>query len=164
MSRLMPTSLACAALSFLLFLEGCAADLEPQSLELGTGSWRYEPVQDGDDVPLIRGAQGGWHFWLSARISGVDVSEGRFTVELQPADEHREPEQTTLDVHLDPPDAQGRRAIVGWTAIVSDPACMIGEMMRVEALFDDQKGTTLRDEYYLRITGGSDPPPPCEGQ
>ena len=41
------------------------------SVELGTGSSSFEPLQDGDDIYITQGPQGGYHFFGSARIKGL---------------------------------------------------------------------------------------------
>lgn len=41
------------------------------AIELGTGYQAFEPLQNGDDVDLIAGLQGGWHVNASVRLSGV---------------------------------------------------------------------------------------------
>jgi hypothetical protein len=40
-------------------------------LEVGTGTYRFEPVTDGDTLPLVFGAQGGWHLWVAIRVSAA---------------------------------------------------------------------------------------------
>ncbi|MCC6874750.1 MAG: hypothetical protein IT378_10635, partial [Sandaracinaceae bacterium] len=68
---------------------GCAAPEEPvpASLELGTGTWRFEELDDGASVPLVHGAQGGWHFWVAVRARGVSADQGSLEIEVQRADE-----------------------------------------------------------------------------
>ena len=144
---------------------GCAAetaDDADRALELGTGSWRFEPVEDGQEVELIRGAQGGWHVWVALRTTGVDDDQLPMVLEVQPADDSRPAQITEVPIRLDPPDDEGRRKLVGWPAILEDPSCLIGEMIRVEARLSMQDdGTELVAERYLVPSGGAYPPPPC---
>lgn len=157
--------LVCASVLGSVSLLGCAAatheDEPAPSLEIGTGTWRFEPLDDGAVVPLVKGAQGGWHVWLSVRVDGLDASRGSLAIELQPADESEPAETTTVGVSLDPPDAEGRRSYLGWPAILSDPSCAVGELLRVRATLTTSAGERLVAERELMPSGGDDPPPAC---
>lgn len=142
---------------------GCATEAPPgeASLELGTGSWRFEPVTDGDTVSLVRGAQGGWHFWLSLRAQGMSGEYNTMRLELQPADESAPAQRNELPVYLEPPDEDGVRLATGLTAILADPGCAVGELLRVRVTMTADDGTEIVDERYLMIDPGPDPPPAC---
>jgi len=146
---------------------GCAAaapdPIEPEgaALELGTGTWRFEPVEDGDEVPMIHGAQGGWHLWVAVRTDGMESRTGRLEIELQPADESSPPQTTSLGVQLDPPDAEGRMSYLGWPAILPDPACATGTMQRIRATFTTSSGERVTSERYVIAGAGESPPPAC---
>jgi hypothetical protein len=131
------------------------------SLEIGTGTWRFEPVEDGQEVPLVRGAQGGWHVWISVRAENLDTSTGSLEIIVQPVDESRPPQSSSVGVRFDPPDSEGRRAYLGWPAIMEDPACAVGETYRFEAVLTDASGRRLRAERDIVIGGGNNPPPAC---
>ena len=147
--------------SSILLLAGCSAAVEPAAeLELGTGTWRFESLEDGQSLDMIRGAQGGWHVWVSVRVSSVDVDEARLTLTLEPADESDTPDITEVDVRFDPPDDQGRRVFLGWPAIVSDASCRMDELLRVEARVN-VGDRVLESERYITPAGGAFPPPPC---
>ena len=45
----------------------------PLLIELGTGEWDWEPISEGDEIPVIQGPQGGFHFLASVRVSGIDA-------------------------------------------------------------------------------------------
>lgn len=157
---------ACALAPACALATGCAGvsagdpEGEP-SLELGTGTWRFEPLEDGAVVPLVKGAQGGWHVWLAVRVDGLDASRGSLAIELQPADESTPAETTSVGVSLDPPDAEGRRSYLGWPAILSDPSCAVGELLRVRVTFTTSAGERLTAERELVPSPGDDPPPAC---
>ncbi|MGE0786190.1 MAG: hypothetical protein AB7S26_10910 [Sandaracinaceae bacterium] len=144
-------------------LVGCAASEPPvpASLELGTGSWRFEPLTDGDTVPLIHGAQGGYHMWTSVRVPGVDTESLQLTIELQPADESAPVQRDDLGVFLEPPDDEGVRSAVGLTAIFNDPGCAVGALYRVKVSTTLDDGTILSDERDVMIDPGTEPPPAC---
>lgn len=140
----------------------CAGDTVGErgaSLELGTGSWRFEPLEDGQELELVRGAQGGWHVWLSVRTRGL-ADRSVLTLTMQPADESRPARSATVTMALDPANDEGFRDFVGYTGILDDPSCLVGEMMRVEAVAEVD-GERLVSERYFVPTGGSYPPPPC---
>lgn len=41
------------------------------TLEIGTGIEGYEPVEEGAFIPMVHGAQGGWHLQGAARITNT---------------------------------------------------------------------------------------------
>jgi len=133
-----------------------------RGVELGTGSWRFEPVDDGDQLDLVRGAQGGWHLWVSLRTQGISEDRTTLIVETQLADDSASPIRHERTVRLDPPDDEGRRAVVGWQNIIPDPSCMVGQMVRMEATLMDDTGEPLTSERYVVPMGGAYPPPPCD--
>ena len=157
MSRALPALLAAMLL-------GCATDVQevdhPASLELGAGSWRFESLTDGQELELIRGAQGGWHVWISVRTRGLE-EEPVITFRLQPEDESREPMETVVRANLDPEDDEGYRDLVGHTQIVDEPSCMVGEMMHLE-VSAEVAGEVLTSDRYFMVLGGAFPPPSCE--
>lgn len=59
-------------LSLLLsvLLLGCEVDTVPEAL-LGTGSWEWQPLEDGEGIPVILGPQGGYHVLGSVRLKGL---------------------------------------------------------------------------------------------
>ncbi len=42
-------------------------------LELGTGETEFVSLEDGDEVPLVYGPQGGWHIDATARFGGIEL-------------------------------------------------------------------------------------------
>ena len=147
-------------------LAGCATvePVEPgeASLELGTGSWRFEPLEDGETLELVRGAQGGWHVWLSVRVEGMAGEPPPLRFTMQPSDESRGADSFEVALRFDPPREDGARQLVGYTGIVSDPACLVGELLRVEVEMPGPDGAMLRSERDVRVAGGAYPPPACE--
>jgi hypothetical protein len=130
-------------------------------LELGTGSWRFEPLTDGQEVELVRGAQGGWHIWISLRVSGATLDHPEVTLTMTPADGSRPAQETHLPLAFDPPDEHGARKLIGFTGIVNDPSCVVGELLRIEASVSTTK-EVLHAEHDVRVRGGDYPPPPCD--
>ncbi|MBX7191964.1 MAG: hypothetical protein K1X94_07900 [Sandaracinaceae bacterium] len=157
-------ALAIAALVGSLTLEACAAAApEPTeaSLELGTGTARFEPLSDGDEVPMTHGAQGGWHLWISARATGLREDFGSLEIAHGPADGSSEMQITRVGFTFDPPDAQGRRSTLGWQAILADPSCSVGRLERVVVTVTTASGQRVSAERDLLPTAGDYPPPPC---
>lgn len=140
-------------------IAGCAGDIGDASLSLGTGSWRYEPLEDGQTVELVRGAQGGWHVWLSVRTQGVDDRQV-VRARVQPADESRPPTVDDMRVSLDPPNDDGSRDLIGYPLVIEEPSCLVGEMIRIE-VETEVGGATVRTDRYVRVDGGTYPPDPC---
>lgn len=138
-----------------------AASSGEPALELGTGTWQFEPVVDGQALPLVHGAQGGWHFWVAVRLTGVDADTGSLRIETQPADDSTPATTETIGVHLDPPDATGGRSYLGWRDILGDPSCAVGHTYRVRATLTLTSGMRASDERYIEVAPGDSPPPPC---
>ena len=51
-------------------------------LELGTGFRRFEPVMNGQEVPIIEGIQGGYHVWGALRGRGFTATDISLLFEL----------------------------------------------------------------------------------
>ena len=148
-----------------MLLTGCAFETEAPpaepSVEVGTGTWRFEPLEEGQGVDLIRGAQGGWHMWVALRTTGIEQDRVHLALESQPADDSRPAQHTELDIFLDPPDAEGRRSYLGWPEIIADASCTVGALVRVNVRISDDAGLALEDERYVTAMEGADPPPAC---
>jgi len=145
---------------------GCAVDTAPTPetpavLELGSGSWRFEPLEEGQAVSMVRGAQGGWHVWLSFRASGMESDRATLEIESQVADASRPPQHTVVDVRLERPDVEGRRNYIGWPEVLADPGCLIGDTLRIEATLTDEAGVQVATQRAITLMGGDDPPTVC---
>ena len=72
------------ALAVLLTLvAACGAD-GPPSAEVGTGADRFEPLTDGEAVPIIHGLQGGYHVWGAVRARNLAGDGLHLTFTLTP--------------------------------------------------------------------------------
>lgn len=139
---------------------GCGQG-EPSSsrLELGSGSWRFEPVVEGESVEMVRGAQGGWHLWLSFRTHGFENGSALLDVETQLADESRPPQHTQVPIRLERPDREGRRYFIGWPEVLASPSCFVDQLVRVTArITDEHTGQVIESEIYVNVGGGLEPP------
>lgn len=45
------------------------------SVELGTGTTDFIPLSDGDELEVVPGPQGGFHFHVHARMTGLDPGD-----------------------------------------------------------------------------------------
>jgi len=58
---------------------GCAADGAadpvPPEVTLGTGDVSFESLQSGDDIYIVQGPQGGFHFFGSVLVRGIDPGD-----------------------------------------------------------------------------------------
>ena len=48
-------------------------------LELGTGETEFVALDNGDEVPLVYGPQGGWHVDTTARFGGIELDGASLT-------------------------------------------------------------------------------------
>lgn len=147
-------------------LAGCASasavtDPVEARLELGTGTARFLPVADGDALEMIHGAQGGWHVWVSVRTEGLTQGLGSLEIEHGPADGSGPLQQSRVGVMFDPPDAQGRRSSLGWTAIFANPSCQQDRLYRIRVTLTTASGEQLTDERDVMPRASMYPPPPC---
>ncbi len=157
---------ACALAMLVGPSAGCAAASADRpieaELELGTGTARFVALEDGDEVAMVHGAQGGWHLWISARATGMSSGTGSLEIAHGPADGSTELQATRAGVTFDPPDAEGRRITLGWQAIFPDPACSVGRLHRVRITVTTASGQRLTTERDVMPTAGDYPPPACE--
>lgn len=81
----LPAALAAAA------LVGCA-EPDPSDtgvapwLELGTGETEFVPLEDGDEVALVYGPQGGWHVDTTAMFGGIALDGAELSYEARDPD------------------------------------------------------------------------------
>ncbi len=133
----------------------------PPTLELGTGSFRFEPLEDRQEVELVHGAQGGWHMWISLRVENADVDHPLVELTLQPADQSLPAQKVSVELPFDPPDERGARKLIAYTGVIQDPSCWVGQLMRVAVKLTTDDGIVLRDERDVVVLGGTYPPPAC---
>lgn len=157
-------SVVLVALATVVSVAGCAdaPPVEDAALELGTGSWRFEPLEDGQEVELVRGAQGGWHVWISVRVKGMQGEPPPLRLTVQPADESRAAATSEVLLPFDPPRDDGWRQLVGYTGVVNDPSCLVGELVRFTVEMPMADGEVMRAERDVLVQGGAYPPPACE--
>ncbi len=123
-------------------------------LEVGTGEWQYEPFEDGDELPLIRGAQGGFHVWVSVRSADMATGNAQLSIETQLADDSSEPQESNVTLTLHPSEATDVQSeFIGWPAVIARPGCFAGKMLRMQVSVVDQHNRHAIVERYLIPTG-----------
>ena len=166
------TALPSIALLALALTAGCKEEPPPApgdlAIELGTGSWRFEPLVDEQDVELVRGAQGGWHVWVSVRAEGLrgDPPIATLYIESEVLDlDGVPPSVTEARVAFTPrQDEPGVAEVVGWIHVQNAPACVVDRRIRLRvAVTDEESGRTALDERIVvpRSTPETRPPVPC---
>ena len=143
MTRRRLTATCAAAIA--LALSGCA-EVEP-TLELGTGDRGFEPIEDGQDLPMIEGAQGGWHLWISLRTRGLDPEDARVELAVSPLEAGRPRQTRILTADLEPHD--GYHALIGVVMVMSLPECFQAREVLVEAALTDRAGRSETDERVV---------------
>jgi hypothetical protein len=128
-----------------LVLGGCEGG--PPLAEIGTGTSHFEPLEDRQSVPLIAGAQGGWHLWIAVRARGVDPSGVRVDVVSYPREAER-PRQTTFHtLELVPHDGWFERA--GLVQVLSTPECFHDREVVVSIDLIDHAERAAHDERVV---------------
>ena len=144
-------------------LAGCST-VEPPVVdprfEVGTGTWRFEELSDGQPVDLIRGAQGGWHVWVAVRGNAVEDGD-MVIIETERADGAGTVQRVELQPTFDPENSAGFRNYLGWPAMLDGVDCLVGELLRVRATWARLDGTTMTSERDILVMAGADPPPVC---
>jgi len=143
-------------------LAACGADTQLSSgvgpsLELGTGTERFEPIVPGEMLRLYAGTQGGHHVWLSYRVTGFDPIEVHMELDVTPAPPAR-PAHT--DVMLDltaVADKEDTFEYLGWTAQVLDPECAAPGPVDLDLTITDSQGRMEQSSIQVEAL------PPEEG-
>lgn len=126
------------------------------TLALGTGEWQFEAFEDGDQLPLIAGSQGGHHVWLSFLADDLSPGDAKLTIETQLADDSLEAQRSRVQVTLKRA-GEHEAAYLGWPAIIAQPGCIAGQMLRVRVELEDQRSRKAVSERYLIPMGESLP-------
>lgn len=132
--------------------DGDGPDAGPASATLGTGIDAFEPLAAGQDLFIVQGPQGGYHFFVSVSATGV--------VAGNPDDLSDDRNPTTTfrafaggqRVDLDAADfTQGLRPIPETGGVG-----MIGRLLILDIQSDDElAGATVRIEVTVRDTAGA---------
>jgi hypothetical protein len=136
-------------------------DVQPQVL-LGTGEWDWEPLEEGDLMPVIQGPQGGHHLLGSVRIRGLESGDPgqlgdksnpttRFTVRL--TGENLTPHSTYVQGldPLDSEDSEWAHEMIGRFAIldVEDDSELDGLTLEFEVQVEDIDGRKASNALHV---------------
>ena len=140
----------------------CDAIDKEASLELGTGSNVYIPIEEGQSLAYVRGIQGGSHLEAALRIENLYFPEDAFLAEdklprvsLTLHDEndelvggYQDEPRSFVDI------APGRGQLLGEEArFVTDGADFIGATLRMAAGVTDMCGNSASAERRVVVTG-----------
>jgi len=130
---------------------------------LGTGEWEWESLENGDEIPVIMGPQGGYHLLGSVRVSGIlpgdpdnlgEPSNPTTSFAVWFEDENLTAESVFVQ-GLDPITAEmppfshemlGRFAILG----IDDDSELDGAEVRFVVTVEDIDGNRVSDERTVR--------------
>ncbi len=151
--------LAQALAAALLLLGGCAAEVGQGTLELGSGEWQFEAIDDGTEVDMIHGAQGGIHVWVSMRATGLDPDRVHMELVTEKLDGTLAPETSEVDIRLDTSDEGGvvTEEMLGWPAVLAAPGCVVDSELLITVTLTDDKGTVATDQLTV-LPRGTDMP------
>lgn len=119
-------------------------------VEIGTGARRYEPLEAGEQIPIIAGPQGGFHVWGGFRGDGFDDSDVRIVFELALGGEtYARADYTEFSL---PPGARGGYDYAAVAVVYdqnSDVQTTSGEMMTLRLTVESADGQVLTDTIEI---------------
>jgi hypothetical protein len=129
----------------LVLLAGC--ETGPPIVEIGTGVTAFESLEERQPIPLVPGAQGGFHLWIAVRAQGFDPKEVSVDVVSYPLEAER-PRQTTHHL-LDLPAQDGWLVRSGLVQVLSLPECYQDREVVVSVEATDSAGRSAHDERVV---------------
>lgn len=149
--------------------EGCTTG--PASVELGTGEDAFVALEDGDEVEVINGPQGGQHMLASVRTSGM-TSVATVRLHIQRAeDDSTVSDQTYRLLFFEEPGREddcawlypGLYGYLGFVAVAEDDANFLWKDAIMSVEVTDEAGQTGADSRIVvpvlgESSPGTDPP------
>jgi len=152
----------------LLLILGClvASGCQPPepAFELGTGELEFEALEDGDEIVVIHGPQGGYHLLGSLRAVGIETGNH---------DDLADPDNPTMQLEVEhdgrqlvvngtftqgmvptsPPDPSWSHQILGRLAIldIADDSELDGEEVVFSARITPTSGPVFTDSRTLTV-------------
>jgi hypothetical protein len=142
-------------------------DAGPQRVELGTGESEFEPLVDGQVVPLIAGSQGGYHVWVSVRAGGFRGPRLRMTIttEVVSAEAGATLGERTSELELgfDRTD-DGALEFVGWPGVLDTTSCPLDGTVRLAVTLAEGTRVSTSEEKHVEVDGSAAfrLPPSCD--
>jgi hypothetical protein len=127
-------------------------------VELGTGEWRFEPLADEQEVELVRGAQGGWHVWVSVRARELGPDDVRMEIDSKVVGSERDPATGGAEIDLQPTDEMGTYEFTGWPAVQPRPECVVDSRLRVRVALTSGGKTVSDERIVIPRVMDTDPP------
>ena len=126
------------------------------SLAIGAGLTAYEPIDDGAELALVMGPQGGYHVDITFRSCGIVPMDARLRVDGFDAETGRE---VAFEIDRILTERRVRIEEDGcWTRVgdllvfdVSMPSEIVGREVRVEARVVAEDGTTASTTRTIRV-------------
>ncbi len=137
------------------------ADTRPPSITLATGYDIFEPLADGDEIFIVQGPQGGFHFFGSFYATGIDPGNPEDLDDPDnPTGVFRVFEGTTrVDLTAANSFTQGLRSVPGTGGFgtvgrfvildITNDAQLDGASVRFEIEVTDVHGVTVTDQRTL---------------
>jgi len=157
------TALALAALlaSCSSAAEKASVDAGPPSLEIGTGSTKFEPLVEGGEILIVQGPQGGYHFFGS--LNAKNINPGNSEDLLDPSNPNTTFAAYADGVQIDVGASTYRQGLESTTAgeqmigrrvilDIVDDSELAGKEVRFVVKVQDADGIMLRDERKLIAT------------
>jgi len=142
----------------------------PATIEIGTGALDFEPLAEGQELGIIAGPQGGYHFIINARIHdllpGNPSTPGelgnpqtRFAIYLE--------DGTEVEAPVSPYRLGYREDVDGWSVLPSGRILQLdqdrvvqdnlipniyGQDVRLEVKIRDARGDESSDEVWIVAT------------
>lgn len=138
---------------------GCANDAAPKegTLELGSGESEFAPIEDGAHVDLVRGAQGGYHVWLSMRATGLAPKNVRTHVTAERDADDLMLSESRVALQFTPVAAETPTIeFAGWPTILTMPACAVGQLLRIHVELQDAEGARAAATRFVVPEGELD--------
>jgi|SRR5687768_5838882 len=112
------------------------------TFELGSGQLSYEPIADGQRLPINAGSQGGCHFFLSVRTDGFAPRRFKIQYEVFFADDSTTTgSRSSFTVRLRPIDGMpGQCENLGVTAFLIEPWNLEEKRLVLEVNVTDDEG------------------------
>jgi hypothetical protein len=119
---------------------------EGADFELGTGERNFVPLQEGQELTMISGPQGGCHFWLSIRTDGfaarrLDIQYDVVFADSSTTTGSRSSRKVRLNLIED---GSGRCEHIAYPAVLIQPWYFRDREVRIEVTLLDDLGRSAR--------------------
>ena len=126
---------------------------ETPSFELGTGESQFEALEEGQDLSMVSGPQGGCHFWLAVRSDGFADRLFDIQYDIRFANTGTTTgSRYSQKVRLTPTSAKdGRCEFYGYTAFLVRPWLLEDRELDIRVTVVDDLGRS--EEVRRKVTG-----------